>query len=194
MLRHAYSITWLLYLTLMASTSGCATTQGSLRDLGKHLSCHEMPLSADDVEALYREGLEICEEEKMGDYHRLDSLALGLPILKRAALHGHIGAIRAYASHHVQAGIIDHTEFLEMTAAQAAAEGMLWLLVAAHLGDQMPIDDRPTFAVLLDPKAPYPAGFFEQDSGFSWLLQMFRADSMDPIRDKAFRLARCIRR
>ena len=154
-------------------------------------TCPQQTLTATQVEELYQKGLEIINKNKMGDYHHLGSLEEGLPIIKVAALHGHRKAMQEYQVHFIQAGIIDMRNFMGYSPIVAGEEGMMWLILEAHLGEKIEDYDKETFRILLDPNIPFPDDFFHQKSGTAWMLQMLTPGNLDRARKQAYAWREC---
>ena len=126
-----------------------------------------------------------------GEYHLIASLKKGLPFLKVAATHGHREAMKAYGGHYIQAGIIQMRPFMGLSAVEAAEEGMMWYILQRQLGAEISETDKETFRVLLDPKVPFPEGFFRGSSGTAWMLQMVSPRGLDRARNKAYAWRNC---
>ena len=155
--------------------------------------CPETSLSHEQVSQLSREGVETVNANRMGEHHHLASLEAGMPMLKKAALHGDVDAMSKYASLVLWYGFIDNDgdRFLGRTPFQNAKEGLLFRLLAAHRGEREGADDEEAFRVLLDPTMPYPEGFFDDGSGIAWLLNGWKPADVDPIRQHAYRWKDC---
>ena len=113
--------------------------------------CPETSLSHEQVSQLSREGVETVNANRMGEHHHLASLEAGMPMLKKAALHGDVDAMSKYASLVLWYGFIDNDgdRFLGRTPFQNAKEGLLFRLLAAHRGEREGADDEEAFRVLL---------------------------------------------
>ena len=174
---------------LIACPDGCRLLMWTRVEL----ACPEQTMTPDQIEALYHKGLAATKRDMMGEHHRLDALAEGLPILKEAALQGHTGAMDAYNGHLIQAGIIDMTSgpFWWRSQLDVAEEGMMWLILRAHLGSPITEGDKATFRVLLDPNIPFPEGFFRSSSGTAWMLQMVTPSGLERARKQAYAWRKC---
>jgi len=161
---------------------------GSILKASVDSSCPDQQLTPAQVEDLTKQGLAAIKVEKSGEHHRTTSLTKGLPMLKQAALHGSLQAMRAYSALFIQIGIVDPTGdgILGLSDSEVAEEGMLFMILAAHLGDPYESYDVETFRVLLDPSVPFPEGFFKGNSGTGWLMQMLSPASLDRARRQAF--------
>ncbi len=157
------------------------------------LDCPEQTLSAKEVLELSRLGLSTVDENMLGEHHSIASLDNGMPMLKQAALHGNLEAMTRYAGLVTWYGFIDNAgdRFLGRTQWENAEEGMLFNILAAHLGDSYSEDDSETYRVLLDPTVAYPQGFFDDSRGTAWLLQGWPPQALDPIREQAYRWKSC---
>ena len=157
------------------------------------LDCPEQTLSASEVLALSRAGMAAVEENMLGEHHSIAALDKGMPMLKQAALHGNLEAMGRYAGLVTWYGFIDNAgdRFLGRTQWENAQEGMLFTILAAHLGEPYSDDDADTFRVLLDPALAYPPGFFDDSSGTAWLLQGWPSHALDSIREQAYRWRHC---
>ncbi len=155
--------------------------------------CPESRLSHEQVSELSREGVETVNANRMGEHHHSASLEAGMPMLKKAALHGDVDAMSKYASLVLWYGYIDNDgdRFLGRTQWQNAKEGMLFTILAAHRGAAQMDDDAQTFRVLLDPSVPYPDGFFDDARGTAWLVQGWSPAQLDQIREQAYRWRNC---
>ena len=183
----------LLGLAVAAMAIGVRAHCASSLGLRQVADCPERTLKTDEVEALYRKGLEATQRGKMGEHHRLDALAEGLPLLEKAALHGHVGAMDRYRSHLIQAGIVEMTSgpYFWRSRLGVAEEGMMWLILGAHLGEGISAHDKETFRVLLDPSVPFPEGFLRSSSGAAWMFQMLTPDTLDHARKQAYAWRHC---
>ena len=155
--------------------------------------CPEQSLSPDEVEALAKAGDEAIEKDRMGEHMSMQSLETGLPMLKKAAHHGHAEAMGRYAGIVNWYGFVDTDggSFMGRTVWENAEEGMLYLLIATHLkGTYDPLMEHH-FRVLMDPSIPYPEGFFENSYGFGWMLHHWTAERLEPIRLQAFHWKDC---
>jgi len=157
------------------------------------LDCPEQTLSTKEVVELSRLGIAKVDENMLGEHHSIAALDTGMPMLKKAALHGDLEAMTRYAGLVTWYGFIDNAgdRFLGRTQWENAQEGMLFTILAAHLGESYSDDDAATFRVLLDPSLAYPPGFFDDSSGTAWLLQGWPPDDLDPIREQAYRWKNC---
>ena len=100
--------------------------------------CPEQTLSPADVEALYLKGVAATDEDMMGEHRLISSIEDGLPMLKTAALHGHLPAIDRMGSHFIQTGVISMVSLDGLAAPDAAAEGMMWHILEVHLKGEIP--------------------------------------------------------
>ncbi|MEE2749815.1 MAG: hypothetical protein VX519_00160 [Myxococcota bacterium] len=157
------------------------------------LDCPEPTLSAKEIVELSQAGLATVEENMLGEHHSIAALDKGMPMLKQAALHGNLEAMSRYAGLVTWYGFIDNAgdRFLGRTQWENAQEGMLFTILAAHLGESYSDYDAATFRVLLDPAVAYPPGFFDDSSGTAWLLQGWPSHALDPIREQAYRWKSC---
>ena len=156
-------------------------------------SCPEQTLSAAEAAELSHQGVVKVAENRMGEHHSTASLEAGMPMLKKAALHGDLTAMAQYASLVTWYGFIDNDgdPFLGRSQWENGQEGLLFTLLAAHRGEPIWQDDQETFRVLLDPAVPFPAGFFDDPSGTAWLIQGWPPESVDEIRKKAYQWRDC---
>ena len=183
----AFSLPMIILLGLSACNCG------SIFKAPPDPTCPEQELTPAQVEALTKKGLAANKVGKSGEYHLTTSLDKGLPMLKRAALHGSLEAMRAYSGHLMQMGIVDPSGagVLGLSDAEMAEEAMLFRILAVHLGRPYQSHDAETYRVLLDPSVPFPEGFFQQSSGAGWMLQMLSPASLDRARQQAFHWRAC---
>ncbi len=153
--------------------------------------CPAQTLSLAEAQALYERGRAKTRERMMGEYYRTDSLEAGLPMLKRAALHGVIPAMGAYAGHLLQSGAVDMLEIAGLAYPDATAEGMMWSTLLRHRGEPASPGDEETYRVLLDPSTPFPDGFFSDPSGTAWMFQMTTEEDLQWAREQAFAWRAC---
>jgi hypothetical protein len=180
---------WMGVLGWMA----CSQWQG-IRVTGRSiLPCPEQTLTAEAAAELGREAVVVVDAKRLGEHHHLGSLHAGLPMLKQAALQGDVASMSRYASLVLWYGFIDTDgkRFLGRTPRQNAKEGLLFTVLAGHLGESVGADDEEVFRVLLDPTVPYPASFFEDGSGIAWLLNGRKPADVDPVRQQAYRWKDC---
>ena len=146
-----------------------------------------------EVEALYQKGKAAAEEDRMGEYYLNDSIRAGLPLLRKAAEHGHRGAMDAVSGHLMQAGIINVNSGAEFWRTQVgvAEEAMMWLILEAHLGQKIPTGEEEVFRVLFDPDIPFPEGYFEVKTGTPWMFQMLTEGALDHARKQAYAWRNC---
>jgi len=158
-------------------------------------SCPDQSLSPAEVEARYQEGKAATEEGRMGEYYLSTSILAGLPALREAAEHGHLEAMGEVRSHLMHAGIINVSSGPEFWRTQlgVAEEALMWFILDAHLGDEAPKseEEKATFRILLDPKLPFPDGFFRSNSGTAWMFQMLSAGALDHARKQAYAWKGC---
>ena len=153
--------------------------------------CPEQTLSPADVEALYLKGVAATDEDMMGEHRLISSIEDGLPMLKTAALHGHLPAIDRMGSHFIQTGVISMVSLDGLAAPDAAAEGMMWHILEVHLKGEIPHREEELFRVLLDPSIPFPEGFMNSSSGTAWMFQMLTTSGLEYARDQAHAWSRC---
>ena len=173
--------------------SSCSQREPVRSQTSLLLPCPEQDISTEDAEALGRAGYAAVNKNRMGDHHSTESLNTGIPMLKKAALHGDSVSMSRYSSLVIWYGFIDNdgTPFLGRSQWQNALEGVLFMTLAAHRDASNVGDDAETFRVLLDPSIPYPHGFFEDGSGAAGLLDNWTPDDLDPIRQQAYRWKDC---
>jgi hypothetical protein len=178
-------------MIVLLCLSGCNC--GSIFKAPANPNCPEQQLTAAQVEALTKKGLAANTVGKSGEYHLTTSLEKGLPMLKRAALHGAVDAMSAYSGHLIQMGIVDPSGsgILGLSDAEVAEEAMLFMILEVHLGRPYQSHDAETYRVLLDPSVPFPEGFFQQSGGTGWMMQMLSPASLDRARRQAFHWRAC---
>lgn len=153
--------------------------------------CPEQTLSAAEAEALYERGLDRTQIGMMGEYYRSDSVEAGLPMIRRAALHGVTSAMETYASHFIQQGAINMQQIDGLSYPDATAEGMMWSILLKHRGEGIMKGDEATYRVLLDPTVPFPDGYFNNPSGTAWIFQMATKRGLGWAREQAFAWKSC---
>lgn len=171
----------------------CSQWQG-VRVTGRPvLPCPEQTMTAHAAAELGQEAVVVVDANRLGEHHHLGSLHSGLPMLKQAALQGDVASMSRYASLVLWYGFIDTDgkRFLGRTPWQNAKEGLLFTVLAGHLGESGGPDDEKAFRVLLDPTTPYPDGFFEDGSGIAWFLNGWKPADVDPVRQQAYRWKDC---
>jgi len=179
----------LALLALLALVlSGCVARSCGLQPVR---DCPEQTLTTEEVQALYTEGLAITQRDMMGEHYHLGSIAEGLPLLERAALHGHREAMKAYRGHFIRVGALEMQTFDGLLSPDATAEGMMWVILGAHLGEPVQAHDTATFEVLMDPALPFPEGFFDSPSGTAWMFQMLTERGLDWAREQAYAWRGC---
>ena len=156
-------------------------------------SCPTQSLNKEEVNTLYRTGLSMIEDQKRGEYYLRGSLEEGLPLLYRAALHGHRDAIRRYRTHLTQAGIIEMQGIIGLSSLDAAVESLMWSLVLIHLKEKtIPKDEQERYRILLDPKHPFPHGYFNSHTGsLGWSFQMMTHSGVHWARLQAWEWRSC---
>lgn len=166
---------------------------GESRSLGLHpiRSCPQERLSASEVQALFEEGVRLTEVGKSGEHYQRASLDAGLPLLQRAALYGHMGAIDLCAGLFITLGGVEVQSVGGLSYAEATAEGMMWSIFALHLGAEVPEADGETYRVLLDPELPFPEGFFDSPTGIAWMFKMLTPWGLEWARSQAYALSQC---
>ena len=127
----------------------------------------------------------------MGEYYLLDSIEEGLPLLKEAARHGHRDAMKEVRGHFIRLGAVEMFGFDGKSALDATAEGMMWKILAVHLGEDVFPNEAEVYRVLLDPEVLFPEGFFESSSGVAWTFQMLTESGLDWARRQAFAWRDC---
>ncbi len=172
-----------------AALNGCA---GRILGASVQSKCPERVLTTEQSQGLYDQVGALINRDH--EHHPTDALRRALPLLKRAALHGHAGARHDLTSHLIQAGIIEmhNGPFPWRTSLSVAQEGIMWMILSAHLDPKsIGAYDRKTFEVLLDPSVPLPQGFMKQSSGTAWMFQMISESSLERARQQAFAWRRC---
>ena len=156
-------------------------------------SCPPQDLTQAEANEIYRQGVSTVERDKMGEYYLKPSLDSGLPLIYRAAIHGHRGAIKRYASHLTQAGIIDMHGINGLSSPDAAVESLMWDLVLIHLGESdIPNNERDAYQVLLEPSIPFPEGYFKvRGHGLGWMFQMMTEAGVNWARHQAWAWRTC---
>ena len=180
----------IVVLILTAATlSGCA---GRILGASVQSKCPERVLTVEQSQSVYDQVGTLIHRDH--EHHPTEALYQALPLLKRAALHGHAAARADLTSHLIQAGIIEmhNGPFPWRTALSVAQEGIMWMILSAHLDPKsIRAYDRKTFEVLLDPSIPLPQGFMKQPSGTAWMFQMMSESSLERARQQAFAWQRC---
>ena len=150
-------------------------------------------MTSDEAAALGRQGASTVDANRLGEHHSTASLEAGMPMLKKAALHGDVGAMTRYASLVTWYGFIDNDDepFLGRSQWENGQEGLLFNILAAHSGDPPSVDEQETYRVLLDPTVPFPEGFLDDDSGTAWAIQGWPPDTVDQIRRQAYQWRDC---
>ncbi len=171
----------------------CCIVTGSTRSLGIRpvSDCPSQSLSPTEVEAQYTRGVALTDHGMQGEYRQMSSIYEGLPFLKRAAVHGHRKAIDTYGGHYIRQGAIQMSWFDGLMYSDATAEGMMWSILGAHLGDAVQPHDAETYRVLLDPSIPFPDGYFRSSSGTAWMFQMITHSGLDWARQQAYAWRGC---
>ena len=166
---------------------------GNTRSVGIHpvSMCPKNELTPTEVQTLYESGLARADQGKIGEYRLMSSIYEALPLLKRAALHGHRGAIGAYGGFFIRQGAIEMRRFDGLFYPDATAEGMMWSILAVHLGREVVPQDESTYAILLNPQTPFPNNFFDHPSGSAWMFQMLTESGLDWARQQAFAWRHC---
>ena len=176
---------WLLVATAFAVGACSHSSKPSTVEAGPQ-ACPAVEISMEEAETLASHAISTAEEDSFDGHYKLDALARGLPMLKRASLQGSLSAQIAYSGHLIQAGIIDPTENpLGRDQQDVAEEGMLFHILASHRGLPVEEADQETYAVLLNPQKRFPSGFFRQNTGVGWLLQMISPEALDRARVQA---------
>ncbi len=167
---------------------GCAHRADRSPETQPQAPCPEQTLSSAEVAELSRLGVITVDANRLGEHHSTASLEAGMPMLKKAALHGDGTAMAKYASLVTWYGFIDNDgePFLGRSQGENGQEGLLFSLLAAHRGEPIWHEDQDNFRVLLDPAVPFPAGFFEDGSGIAWLVQGWSPESVDQVRQEAY--------
>ena len=185
---------WLiLFLSAVVFAFGVFFIPGLTRSLGIHSvsECPENELPPSDVQTLYERGVARADHGMVGEYRPMSSIYEALPLLRRAALHGHRDAMKTYGGFFIHQGAIEMRQFDGLSYLDAAAEGMMWSILSVHLGQAVDTHDEQTYAVLLNPQTPFPDDFFVQDSGTAWLFQMLTESGLDWARRQAFAWRTC---
>jgi len=157
-------------------------------------ACPKQTMTPNEIESLYQQGKTATEEGRMGEYYLNDSIRAGLPLLRKAAEHGHREAMDAVSGHLMQAGIINVNSGTEVWRTQigVAEEAMMWLILRAHLTQEIHDSrDKDIFPILFDPSIPFPDNFFEEKIGIRWYFQMLPQGALDHARKQAFAWRNC---
>lgn len=184
---------WFVLASLLIIGVSLYTLSGFTRSLGLHpiASCPQQSLSPSEIEARFTRGVALTREGMMGEYYLLDSIEEGLPLLKEAAQHGHSAAMKEVRGHFLRQGAVEMFGFDGKSAPDATAEGMMWKILAVHLGEDVSPSDAEVYRVLLDPEVLFPEGFFESPSGVAWMFQMLTESGLDWARRQAFAWRDC---
>ncbi len=120
----------LVAITLSIVLSQCDRIIGASVDP----KCPKPTLTQAQADALYAEVKTLINYDH--DHHPIEALYQALPLLEEAALNGHKPSRDRLTSHLIQAGIIDMTNgpFAWRTSASVAQEGIMWMILGAHLG------------------------------------------------------------
>ena len=155
--------------------------------------CPDQTLTSAEVADLSRQGLVTVDANRLGEHHSIASLEAGMPMLKKAALHGNVTAMTRYASLVTWYGFIDNDgePFLGRSQWENGQEGLLFNILAAHRGEPIWVEDQETFRVLLDPTEPFPKGFLDDDSGTAWVIQGWPPETVDQVRKQAYQWRDC---
>jgi len=153
--------------------------------------CPKQTLTPAQTDALYAEVKTLINDDH--EHHPVEALRQALPLLEEGTLNGHKPSRDRLTSHLIQAGIIDMTNgpFAWRSSASVAQEGIMWMIVGAHLGDPITPQDSETFRILLDPSIPLPSGFNRQQSGTAWMLQMLPEFQIERARRQAYAWREC---
>ncbi len=155
--------------------------------------CPAQTLTSIEAAALGRKGATTVDVNRLGEHHSTASLEAGIPMLKKAALHGDVQAMSRYASLVTWYGFIDNDgePFLGRSQMENAQEGLLFTILAAHRGREITVGEEETFRVLLDPTVQFPEGFLDDASGTAWVFQGWPAETVDQVRKQAYRWRDC---
>ena len=174
---------------------GIGVFGGLTRTMGLHpvSNCPEVSISnRAEVEQLYESGLEALEVGRTGEYYLETSMDVGLPLVHRAALHGHHEAMRTYRGFMETLGVVEMLPVNGLSSGDAAVESLMWELVMVHLGtEQIPERERFRYAVLLDPERGFPADYYEDKTGIGWRFQMMSPWGIRWARDQAWAWRDC---
>ncbi len=170
------------------SAPSCSRSFG----LAAMVDCPQQHLEVADVDATFRRGTELCNEGRSGEYFMHASLERGLPLLRTAALHGHVDAIELYRSLLTQAAIVDMQSIGGLSFGDAAAEALMWELVMIHRGyDEVPNAETQRYAVLLNPTQSIPDNYYDDTTGLGWSFQMMTDQGVRWARMQAFMWRGC---
>ena len=153
--------------------------------------CPEQTLTPEQVETLYENAEKTLSIDQMGEYHYSGSIDKAVPMFERAARHGHRKSINRLSSLFITAGIVEMTGIHGYSELVTAEIGMMWRILGVHLGDPVKVHDQETYQVLLDPKVPFPKGFFQISSGTAWMFQMMTRTTLHRAREQAYAWGQC---
>ncbi len=145
-----------------------------------------------EVAQLYEAGLEALEVGRVGEYYLESSMDVGLPLVHRAALHGHHEAMRTYRGFMEMLGVVEMLPVGGLSSGDASVESLMWELVMVHLGvEQIPEHDSSRYAVLLDPESAFPSDYYDDKTGIGWRFQMMSPWGIQWARDQAWAWRSC---
>ena len=174
---------------------GIGVFGGLTRTMGLHSvsGCPDVSISnRSEVEQLYESGLEALAVGRAGEYYLESSMDAGLPLVHRAAIHGHHEAMRTYRGFMERLGVVEMLPIAGLSSGDASVESLMWELVMIHLGvEQIPERERFRYAVLLDPERGFPADYFEDKTGIGWRFQMMSPWGIQWARDQAWAWRNC---
>ena len=178
---------------LLIIAAGLYALSGLTRSVGLHpvASCPKQTLTPTEANAVFQRGLSATRRDQMGEYYMMSSIYEGLPLLKEAARHGHREAMKEVRGHYLRQGAVEMLGFDGLSSPDASAEGMMWKILGAHLGEEFHPIEADVYRVLMDPSLPFPDGFFDSSTGVAWTFQMLTTPGLDWARQQAYAWRNC---
>ena len=149
--------------------------------------CRPQVLTSQQAEAHFQSAMGIFEADGMGEHHSFEALDQALPLLKKAAHHGHREAMNELAGLYITSGVVNMLSFDGYSSVVAGEIGMMWSILANHLGDEISEHNQAAYVYLMDPSKPFP----DEVSKLGWPFNMMDTGSLERARRQAYAWRQC---